>query len=392
VAASDEIMGSTVKKLSETFQEYEVLGAHQAIAMVTELQGTLNVVELQQRVQSLTKRWKALPFPPQLCLHSSRQVTVDTLISRGIADLTHPLEFHCISHPSGERFTFVIMLHHSFTDGLGTIEFYRALAVPKEIPEPPCELIDEFDRDEREKFSLISALQAAWRYLFIPKQNPGQPLSSQRAICSFSTEIQEIKRIKNSLNLTFNQIYLICIHEVLKKVYPDLKQATVLVPVNLRPRALRYAFGNYLLVAPIILKLKNSNRKSAAQDIKANSEELNSEKHIICIRSARRLIINLPSWLRKIGLILIAKRSLCIATYVPDMLSGTSFCGAAVISRYGIPALLPGQELGFCLMTSKDSFCISTVTAGRFIGRGEELLAIFQEALHTLASDNAETL
>ena len=49
--------------------------------------------------------------------------------------------------------------------------------------------------------------------------------------------------------------------------------------------------------------------------------------------------------------------------------------GAKIVNEFGMPALLPGHELGFCLITTKDEFSVGITLGGSLIDQGSKAKA-----------------
>ena len=235
-----------------------------------------------------------------------------------------------------------------------------------------------FEEEEKESYSLKDGLRIGSKYIRARgergKVNTAD-LDGKRKVVVASHPIKEARNLKNKLGCTLNELYLYGVGQVLKTFYPDGNNRTALVPVNLRPRGLRTTLGNYILVVPVELPLGD---KFDLNSLRKVSEALGAKENLNAFRSARSFVLKLPRFLRMPTLARLAGASTCIATYVPDGVSKRELCGGKIVSEFGMPALLPGHELGFCLITTKDEFSVGITLAGSLIDEGPKAKAAFE--------------
>lgn len=371
-------MSTLSERLNLCFKDYDALGANQTISLTVELSGQIDIEMLKGNISKLPLQFGEIDFAPQLSIiqKSSSLEDVEEIFSKG--NVKHPLEFYLVG--DNRRSFFICLYHHSFCDGLGGLEIFRRIVEPG----AKASLVREeqanqtFQGQEIESYSLLKGLRVGAKYLAAKSELEKvsrSELNGQRKVVVISRPIKEVREQKNKLGCTLNELYLFGVGQVLNALYQDTVKRTALVPVNLRPRGLRTTLGNFILVVPVELPLENQFDLAALTEV---SNKLGNIKSLSAFRSARSLVLKLPRFLRLPILSKLARATSCIATYVPDGVTKRELCGAKIISEFGMPALLPGHELGFCLITTKEEFSVAITTAGGLINLGAKARSAFE--------------
>jgi hypothetical protein len=362
-------MSALSKKLNASFMDYESLGTKQTISLTVELRGNVDLEGLRKNISQLKLQFKDIYFDPvfEVIPAEASLKNVEEIFSRG---QKVPLEFHLVG--KDEHYFFVGLYHHSFCDGLGGLEVFRRIVEPggeaNFLREE--EAVKLFELEEKETFSLKEGLKIGAKYIRAKAERVGAEtsLDPKRKVVVVSRPIKEVKNLKNKLGCTLNELYLFGVSQILKDFYPDGSNRTVLVPVNLRPRGLR---------TTVEVPLESEFNLSKYQEI---SRQLGSKENLNAYRSARSFVLMLPRFVRIPTFGKLARATTCIATYVPDGVTKRELCGARIVSEFGMPALLPGHELGFCLITTRDEFSVGITLAGSLLNRGEEAKTSFARA------------
>lgn len=371
-------MSALATKLSLSFKDYESLGAKQTITLTVEILGNIDFEALKDNISKLPEQFSEIDFSPPLSLIQKTTSLSDVaeIFSKG--NQKYPLEFYLIG--DNQRYFFVGLYHHSFCDGLGGLEIFRRIVEPgaKANLVRENEALQIFQSQERASYSLLKGVSVGAKYITAKSElnrvSPAQ-LDGERKVVVVSRPIKDVRARKSQLSCSLNELYLFGVSQVLKTLYPQGKNRTALVPVNLRPRGLRTTLGNFILVVPVELPLEGQFDIASIKKVSTTLTELGN---LSAFRSARSLVLKLPRWLRLPTLSRLARATSCIATYVPDGVTKRELCGGRIISEFGMPALLPGHELGFCLITTKDEFSVGITTAGRLLDRGQEAAAAFE--------------
>jgi len=377
---------TSLDPLSQTFWDYESLGYHQAISMlyVLDRAPTSPALEAAKNnvIQGFPETEGKVTIEVRRGLEqSSEEEAVSKIFSEGLDLLRSKLRV--VSVKTAERELMPALLHHGFADGMGGIELMKRLFVNPPTRDFSAETLAEaaYERNERDRFSLIGALSLACKHLFRNSEvQISKAPQKERVLHFLSLPLEEIRRHKKDLSVTPNTLYLLGVSAVLSLLYPGKKSAHALVPVNLRPKNLSYTLGNKILVYPARLPL-SGRREERVEMIAEQTKVLSDLSKLRDHLSARRLVSRLPRALRLPLLKRLSQTTSCIATFVPQN-SRPRFLGEArVLEQYPFPALLPGHQIGFGLCTYQGNFSIGIVTTKELAGRGPELKATFKEAV-----------
>lgn len=364
--------------LAHTFLDYEQMGAHQAISMLYKLSANPGFQAVAQRLPLIEQSFPEVADRIQLEELSSADLS--SVYSEGIDYQRCRLRISLITTPE-EEYYLASFVHHSFADGLGGVELMKRLFLPPVTRDLNAEAVARKDLLVEERgFSKTKAFQLSLAHLLRQAEiDFGNP-SKARAIHLLSLPLTRLRKLKKDFNCSLNELYLYGVSSALRHIHPKRVRAHILVPVNLRPRALQHALGNNLLVYPLRVELK----ELSMNNVITASRPLRDLSSLSAHRSARNIVANLPSPLRQIILRRIAKISTCIATFVPQNSPERCLGNAVVTEQYGFPALLPGHEIGFGLSTYRNHFCVSIITAGSLLGREDEVGAIFTDSFTNL--------
>ena len=381
------------RKLNASFNDYESLGAKQTISLVVELDGPLNILALRDHIARLKEQFSEINFLPTLNIVQAVPSLnlVAKIFSNG--NVNNPLEFHLVGE--NNKFFLVCLYHHSFCDGLGGLEVFRRIVEPKieNVSAREHEALELFKRQEKDSFSLLNGLKTGIKQIgarnLLGVNNLSYALDQERRIEIISRPIKEIRELKQKLGCSLNELYLYSVSQILRSLFLESKNHTALVPVNLRPRGLKTTLGNFILVVPVRLPSEIEFKLDSFKEI---SSSLESKENLSAYRSAISLVLRLPRFVKLPILSKLASLSTCIATYVPDSITKRDLCGAKIVKEFGMPALLPGHKIGFCLITTKDEFSLGITTAGDLIDQGVKARAAFESIFENLSSHETFSL
>lgn len=381
-------MKFSTKKLSRTFLDYEVLGAHQGIAAASIFDGPPAKEELEKGVEKLNSIFPELKGRILLELIDRLELSEGEYVSEFYSQgVSFPQTFfRLVGGQTKRHFVLLGIVHHSIADGLGGIELVKRLFLDTLIRDPEQEAVayKEFIKQEEECFSYSGALRVAKAQFKRPSESPPLSIGRAREIAYLSLPLNEMRTIKNAASCSLNELYLHGLTAIFKYLYPDSSSRRILLPVNLRTRGLQHTLGNYLLVVPIDLPLIHSTLEEQLRTIREISGTLTDLKKLEPFRSVRTFVSSLPGFLRRRILGQVAQGSTCIATFVPQNGPERFLGDAKLIEQYGHPALLPGHELGFGLMTNGGRFSVTVIVAGKYLGRAQQLINIFENRIRAL--------
>lgn len=354
------------------------MGAHQAISMLYRLDGNPGLAAIQARLPHIEQSFPEVAGKIQL--EELVGAELNSVYSAGIDYRNYRLRIVLLTTPTEETFI-AGFVHHSFADGLGGVELMKRLFLPGVTRN-----VDNEERARRElseeesRFSGVSALRLALSHLFRPTESDTSRVSKRRAITLLNLPLEQLRELKSELNCSLNELYLYGVATTLRHLYPGRLSSHILVPVNLRPRALQYALGNNLLVYPLRIDLLNLSLEA----VLAACAPLRDLSSLAAHRAARDIVVKLPAPFRLRVLQRIAAISTCIATFVPQNSPIRQIGSQTVREQYGFPALLPGHEVGFGLTTYRNQFLVSITTASGQLMRGEEISRLFADSLRAL--------
>ncbi len=387
-------MKPTSELLSRTFLDYEALGAHQAISAIYLFDRAPDAALLRKRVDSVPRTFPELTGAVTLAMIDEQQHVnqfASTALSTGLDFPKEKLRF--VAGPVNGGYAIAGIIHHSVADGLGGMETMKRLFLDPEERDAEFERggQTEFDRTAAENFSYAKAITIAQRYLLSParsaKQTSEPHPSRQRELFFLLLDKDRLKELKRLTGTSLNELFLFGVRGVLRRLDRGAGEENILLPVNLRPRQLRLALGNYLLAIPIPVTLAESSARKALEEIRTRTRSLTAPASIESWRAAQLFVCSLPRIFRRAALRKIAAKLRCIATYVPQKSARRQIGEATLVEQYGFPALLPGHELGFALMTYQERFAVTVVTAGGLLGRSAEFGRFFGEEMERLSAE-----
>lgn len=283
-------------------------------------------------------------------------------------------------------------LHHALADGIGGMEILDAMCSKARENE-----VDVLKIQEAPPLPKRS-LQAQWRKIqtilrrltLVPFEH--RPKSALNGLNSETREISTVEfplallnQLKRHFGVTLNDLLLGVLSRVLE-LY-ELRggsapnQLRAIIPVTTRSRHDYTLLGNNLEAGCVMLPLGGL---AFTEKFRAVHEQLTDlkahpQRHSVSVLSPLALLV--PPRMRRILCDHQARKTNLICTNVPGPKRPRYFCGAQIISNFGLPALLTDHGVGFCLMSYAGKECIGIVTDPSIVSNPSVLVTMFQQAI-----------
>lgn len=365
--------------IEKAFKALDSANTFQNIAIISELDSVVSEQELRDKIQKISPDYPRLK---QIMKGSYwiEKKEMDIQKNIEIKNFNTEIDYQELSNQLGsdikikDQFWKVVLyncekgksylatiFHHSFTDGLGMIEFNKDLFGEKKTKEK------SFFKDKTVKKNL-SYFRSA--FLIIKDLITPKAKSNLNGINSNIRKFNFIKLDLNKINED-RKIKKLSLHEYMLTVFiKALKSKTnnfsILTPISHRHPKSSFTFGNYITGMPIHFSLdnftvRNENLNNLSQYVsKKFRNEIRSKKNQAYI-SLSKLLAIMPKSLRKIFCDFTARKTHFICTSIPSIKNSIlELGGAKVLAQYPVAALMKGHgiALGYTRFNNQVNICL----------------------------------
>jgi diacylglycerol O-acyltransferase / wax synthase len=289
---------------------------------------------------------------------------------------------------------FLIVLHHSLTDGLGGLRILTELCTHESDAD-----IHPHTHKERVRSQPLPRAKEHHGWSSTKKlikdftrKNGETALhgtnSARRDITVFDLPLDQLRKARLRAGGSLNDLLLAIIAEGARRfdrffgLSPSGYRA--IVPVNLRERDDSHSLGNHLTAVGIPLPINQEAPLATVSEISDYIRRLKELGGVGAYARFAKSIAMLPKWLQRQAGEALGKRSTFICTNVPWTSSPLYLAGAQLQSTYALPALLRTQGTGFAFMSYANKLCIGMVSDPAIINSPELLNQFLQSAAHDM--------
>lgn len=337
---------------------------------------------------------------------------IDSIIAKPLLYSKPPWEMYLISCRSMNTGTdesekdvslFFYRAHHSWTDGMGGVEVLNSMS--KCISEsnkphrPPRRSLSANQvRFEPSPGKTFRALLQALAEGFFSKPAlvfPGKP-TDKRVVLTTSIAMRELRHIKRTAGVsslaTFLGLSSLAVYRYrLEELGTAPKQTRVIVPFNLRKHSEQHALGNKLGACSLAIDIDPMNPFRLFKNIDRELHSSHIRGRFATYSLVNRLLLGfLPACFHKPALEFIARRSSHICTYLRMPMKQLSLAGSPILNYFALPALMPGQALGWCFIGHEDLIFISLIVDPGQIDNPTRLLNLLLQAKQELLERPAD--
>lgn len=425
-------MQQRMSALDSSFLSFETSSTRQVIAGLVTLEAPPHMPSLHARTETLLKVFPRLTMHAELTpayiwkqstnfqlashvqfIHAPEITSQTQLFEKAASVFSSPLDYSkplwkfvvISSSPENSPETntqtfnaFIILLHHSFADGLGGLELLRAVSSitleTSTLPTPDFQmappLASQPNRSPLKRHtwkSLKKLLKESLRH------NPQSPLlgenSPSRFFQTLALPLTEVNRAKSILRGTANALFLTLVSNSIRRYHQvhctPTKDLMFIMPASTRrPSDLR-SLGNHLTAVGAVLPVSLAGQKEQFAQITSTLQRLKSGGAYGAYELLGRINAHLPRWLQRFVCEAQAKKTLCICTNMPFSKHTRYLAGSKITAVYGMPALMRNQGLGFGFVRYGANYHFSIVSDPAIVKNPEAILesveSTFQEML-----------
>lgn len=397
--------------------------SHQAVALYHLLESTPDKTALEQRLRSAIKlfpklsmrradkpssRWQQIENHDlddhlQFRVASSADNNFRDAIAEEFSSpllLNKPLwRMVVLSHPSTTKCALLFTVHHSMADGMSGMALFYAL----------CDSNPEWDSEIPQKSLRTFRRAASWKETHslsgyrrllqdglrpAPTHDLRGQNSTHRRLLITNFTISDTQQYRLKHKATINEIFLLCITAGLRQYFLS-KQNTpppcsALIPVNLRTTGDITALGNHLTAVRVALPVEKSCINEQRTLLQVELQRIQEDGSFSAYARLSSILAKLPWFVRNSLLHKSSKKIDCICTNAPAPKSIRWIAGAKILETYGIPALMPGQALGFAAVRYGHQLHLSLVHDPAILQDASPILAGINQCMQHIAETTKE--
>ena len=403
--------------IEKTFQALDSENTFQNIAIISELDSCANENKLRDQVKSISSKYPRLNkvmkgnywvkdekinIQDHIIVKNFNEALSDSELSKNLSsDIKINEKFWKVvlyNCQKGESYLATIF-HHSFTDGMGMIEFNKDLfiertkdgrlknklrsnnkkrkkASAKNIVKNKLTKIRKHRAQSKNTSSYLKSLLVITKDFLVPKADSkfNGTNSNIRKFHFIKLDLDQVNEIRRSKKLSLHE-YMLTIFIKALKSQTKLNRISILTPISHRNPKSSLTFGNYITGMPIYFstKLKDIDKLSNYVSKKFR-KEISSKKNQAYIALSKLMSV-LPKSLRKKLCNFTARKTHFICTSVPSSSNSIfELAGAKVVAQYPVAALMKGHgmALGFTRYNNKVNICM--ISDPNIIAAPEDLI------------------
>lgn len=347
-------------------------------------------------------------YLPHITTEAELRAEVGKRFSSGFSKNRSPWQFSIFSNqpetltsrppsasPSSPIVGLLFSLHHALADGIGGMEILDAVCSRSRDDEgntqeelhAPIQPQPSHTRVRKTLNILRRLVQMPFE--FRPKTVLNGKNSGNREITTVEFPLSSLNQLKRHFEVTLNDFLLGILSRVLELHEVQARKSQTgsvpkylraIIPVTTRSRHNYTAVGNNLEAGCVLLPLGGLGLLEKFHFVHQQLTDLKQhpQKHSLSVLSPLAVLV--PLRIRQRLCDYQARTTNFICTNVPGPKRHRYFCGAQIISNFGLPALLTDHGVGFCLMSYAGKECIGIITDPNILPNPSVFVSFFQQA------------
>ena len=251
-------------------------------------------------------------------------------------------DLHSFYHPASGKNYLLFKLHHSLSDGLNGLEFFHNFILGNSKPlNLPTRSVT--------RIPILKTLKTLCYEIF----SKSAPLSNSaietpyRTLLTFSIPYSKIQKLKNLNKCTSMAIALTITSKIIESLFEGLKNYRALVPIALDPKFKNPNLGNNIGAASININLELKSIELLINEISTELLKRLNGGGFGSYLFLSNILNLLPTKIARFFVHLAAGKITAINTSLIGPRSKVFVGDSELIEEYAIPALMPGQHIGF---------------------------------------------
>ncbi len=260
-----------------------------------------------------------------------------------------------------ENFIF-FQLHHALGDGVSGLDFFHSISdleTKKTNKNLDTDIIQQEVKASIKWKYLIEIIKEGFKKRSNLKVNGVN--SSKRKLLLISFPNRSLLKLKKTLKVTSFPILLAIASSIVSKISPENKSLEALIPVSMRGKNKVLDISNQIGGKSFKILLNNESFESRTSRINEDLLKVKQEDAYGTYLLFATILSYLPFKLRKRISTLAAHKTTMICTSLNGPNGTFSYGGARVLEEYAIPALMPGQGIGFGFLKTSGKMNIAII-------------------------------